>query len=145
VVKVGNYHGGFGKVLVHDEEKWQDIKDLLFISEDYVTIEPFIKYDKDIRYLAIGNKVWAMARKGKFWKANVQTTDFVLIDCEENLAQQTKALQNHLKADIVAIDVLEETDGKRYIVEYNDIPGLSGFPEEVKEELANCLRNKNKA
>lgn len=139
VVKAGNYHGGFGKVLVENEEKWQDIKDLLFISEDYITIEPFIQYDKDIRYLAIGDKIWAMARKGKFWKANVQTTDFVLIDHEPSLIAQTKTLQNYLKADIVAIDILEEKNGNRYFVEYNDIPGLSGFPNEARIELANCL------
>jgi ribosomal protein S6--L-glutamate ligase len=142
VVKAGNYHGGFGKVLVDNEEKWQDIKDLLFISEEYVTIEPFINYDRDIRYLAIGNKVWAMARKGKFWKANVHTTDFVLIDTELSIADQTRALQEYLKADIIAIDILEGKNGNRYFVEYNDIPGISGFPEEVKYELANCLTNK---
>jgi ribosomal protein S6--L-glutamate ligase len=145
VVKAGNYHGGFGKVLVDSEEKWQDIKDLLFISEDYITIEPFIDYDKDIRYLAVGDKIWAMARKGKFWKANVQTTDFILIDKEESLIDQTKKLQDYLKADIVAIDILEEKNGNRYFVEYNDIPGLSGFPDEVKTELANCLTNKTAA
>lgn len=143
VVKAGNYHGGFGKVLVDSEEKWQDIKDLLFISEDYITIEPFIHYDKDIRYLAIGDKIWAMARKGKFWKANVQTTDFVLIDTEQSLIEETKKLQDYLQADIIAIDILEEANGNKYFVEYNDIPGLSGFPDEVKIELANCLKKKN--
>jgi ribosomal protein S6--L-glutamate ligase len=140
VVKAGNYHGGFGKVLVNDEDKWQDIKDLLFISEDYVTIEPFINYERDIRYLAVGDKIWAMARKGKFWKANVQTTDFTLINYDQKLVAMTKKLQNYLQADIVAIDILEEKDGTKYIVEYNDIPGLSGFPEDVKIELANCLK-----
>lgn len=40
VVKVGNYHGGYGKVLIENEEKWQDIQDLLFISNDYVSVEP---------------------------------------------------------------------------------------------------------
>lgn len=125
------------------KKKWQDIKDLLFISEDYITIEPFINYDKDIRYLAVGDKIWAMARKGKFWKANVQTTDFILIDQEQSLIDQTKKLQDYLKADIVAIDILEEKNGNRYFVEYNDIPGLSGFPDEVKIELTKCLTNKN--
>jgi ribosomal protein S6--L-glutamate ligase len=142
VVKAGNYHGGFGKVLVEDEKKLQDIKDLLFITDDYITVEPYINYEKDIRYLAIGKKVWAMARKGKFWKANVETTDFILIDPEEELIQQTKRLQAHLNADIVAIDILEEKNGNKYFVEYNDIPGLSGFPDEVKTELTNCVREK---
>ncbi len=94
VVKAGNYHGGFGKVLVNTIEKWQDIKDLLFISEDYVTIEPYINYEKDIRYLAIGDKSWAIARKGKFWKANIQTTDFVMIEKDETLINQTKKYKN---------------------------------------------------
>jgi ribosomal protein S6--L-glutamate ligase len=142
VVKAGNYHGGFGKVLVENEEKWQDVKDLLFITEDYITIEPFINYERDIRYLAVGNKVWAMARKGKFWKANVQTTYFVMIEQKKELTQQTKTLQAHLKADIVAIDILEEKNGNMYFVEYNDIPGISGFPEEVKHELIQCIKNK---
>ncbi len=139
VVKAGNYHGGFGKVLVDTIEKWQDIKDLLFISEDYVTIEPYINYEKDIRYLAIGNKTWAMARKGKFWKANIQTTDFVMIEQDETLINQTKKLQEFLKADILAIDILEDKNENKFIVEYNDIPGLSGFPDEVKTELAKCI------
>ena len=142
VVKAGNYHGGFGKVLVENEESWQDIKDLLFISEEYITIEPFINYEKDIRYLAIGDKIWAMARKGKFWKANVQTTDFVMIDQDQILIEQTRKLQDYLQADILAIDVLEEKDGNRYFVEYNDIPGLSGFPDDVRTALANCLTKK---
>lgn len=142
VVKAGNYHGGFGKVLVDSPEKWQDIKDLLFISDEYVTIEPFVDYVKDIRYLAIEDRIWAMERSGKFWKANVQTTDFKLIEAEPELSESTRKLQRYLKADIVAIDVLEDASGNRLIVEYNDIPGLSGFPEEVKRLLADCLASK---
>ena len=142
VVKVGNYHGGFGKILVENEERWQDIKDLLFISNEYVVVEPFIKYERDIRYLVIGEKVWAMARRGKFWKANIETTDFTLIEKENELTEQILFLQKYLRSDIVAIDILEEKNGTRHFIEYNDIPGLSGFPSEVQIELAECLRKK---
>ena len=142
VVKAGNFHGGYGKVLVNNEATWQDVKDLLFISEDYVTIEPFIHYHRDLRYLAIGDKIWAMARRGKYWKANVETTDFALIEPEPELTAQTQLLQQYLKADMVAIDVLEEENGRRYIVEYNDIPGLSGFPDEARTALAECINLK---
>lgn len=142
VVKVGNFHGGFGKILVENAERWQDIKDLLFISNDYISVEPYINYERDIRYLAIGEKVWAMARKGKFWKANIETTDFVLIEKDLELTKQVIFLQKYLQSDIVAIDILEEKNGERYFVEYNDIPGLSGFPNQVQIELADCIRNK---
>lgn len=142
VVKVGNYHGGFGKVLVEHEEKWQDVKDLLFVTEDYITVEPFINYAKDIRYIAIRDKVWAMSRKGKFWKANVETTDFEEIRPEKELSQKLLRLQENLGTDIIAIDILEEESGKLHIVEYNDIPGLSGFSNELKYELAAILKEK---
>ena len=69
VVKAGNYHGGYGKVLIENEKKWQDIKDLLFVTDDYITIEPYINYARDIRYLIIQDQIWAMSRKGKYWKA----------------------------------------------------------------------------
>ena len=139
VLKAGNYHGGFGKVLVENAAQWQDIKDLLFITEDYLTVEPFIRYERDIRYLAIGDKMWAMSRRGKFWKANVETTAFASMPLDDRLAEQTRQLQHYLNADILAIDILEEADGTRYFVEYNDIPGVSGFPVEARQQLANCI------
>ena len=142
VVKVGNYHGGFGKVLVENEKEWQDLKDLLFVTAHYITVEPYINYTRDIRYLAINDKVWAMSRRGKYWKANVETTDFEQIEPETDLVLKLKALQNELQADILAIDILEEENGQLHIVEYNDIPGLSGFSDELKYELAECLTSK---
>jgi ribosomal protein S6--L-glutamate ligase len=142
VVKVGNYHGGYGKLLVRDEQQWQEAKDLLFISSDYVTIEPYIPYERDIRYLAVGDDVHAMARRGKYWKANVETTDFQVLELEAEWTQAIKALQQTLNADLLAIDILEEKDGKRHVVEYNDIPGLSGFSENLRWTLANCLKEK---
>jgi ribosomal protein S6--L-glutamate ligase len=48
-------------------------------------------------------------------------------------------LQNAIGADIIAIDILEEENGDLHIVEYNDIPGLSGFSDELKYELATVL------
>ncbi|MGH1337397.1 MAG: ATP-grasp domain-containing protein [Aureispira sp.] len=139
VVKVGNYHGGYGKILIKDEHDWREAKDLLFITPDYVTIEPYIPYVRDIRYIAVGDQVWAMSRKGKYWKANVETTDFQVLAPEEELTQQLKKLQQKVGADIIAIDILEEANGQLHVVEYNDIPGLSGFSEELKWNLVDCL------
>lgn len=42
----------------------------------------------------------------------------------------------------MAIDVLETENGEKVIVEYNDIPGLSGFPEDAKLQLAGIVKNK---
>lgn len=144
VVKVGNYHGGFGKVLVEDERKWQDIKDLLFVTNDYITIEPFIDYLRDIRYLLIGEDVWAMSRRGRFWKANVGTVEYEEIELDELHVSQIKKLRNHIGSDILAIDILEGKTGKKYIVEYNDIPGLSGFPDSLKYKMIDLINERMK-
>ncbi|MCI4671930.1 MAG: hypothetical protein MRZ79_27555 [Bacteroidia bacterium] len=140
VVKVGNYHGGFGKVLIEDEKKWQDIQDLLFITEDYISTEPYIPYLRDIRYLAIKDQIWAMSRRGKFWKANVQTTDYKPLEPDAELSGSFMKLKKKIGADILAIDILEDETGKYHILEYNDIPGLSGFPDRLKEMLASVLK-----
>lgn len=142
VVKVGNYHGGYGKILVENEKQWQDVKDLLFITEHYITVEPYIDYKRDIRYIIIHDKVWAMSRKGKYWKANVGTIDYQQITTRKDWVNHCQKLQAELKADILAIDILEDHNEKWHIVEYNDIPGLSGFSDELKYELAETLKRK---
>lgn len=142
VVKVGNHHGGYGKSLVSDEEQWEELKDLLFIHQDYVTVEKFIDYKYDIRYLAVNDKVWAMKRKGRYWKANSLTQEYQIIEPEKEWIGNVKLLQENIKADIVAIDVLETENGEKTIVEYNDIPSLTGFPEEAKLELSETVKNK---
>jgi len=144
VVKVGNHHGGYGKSLVTDEEQWEELKDLLFIHNDYVTTEKFIDYQYDIRYLALNDKVWAMRRKGRYWKANSLIREYQLIRPEEEWIEKVKQLQENIMADVVAIDVLQTQNGERFILEYNDIPGLSGFPEEAKIELSQIVKNKLK-
>ena len=142
VVKAGNYHGGYGKVLVQDDLKWQEVQDLLFMSEDYVTVEPYIPYQLDIRYLVAAGQVWSMARRGKHWKANVHTTDYLLREVEPEWRDKSLHLSQHLGADILALDVLLTESGDRWVLEYNDIPGLSGFPMEVRTALANALLRK---
>ncbi|RTZ48412.1 ATP-grasp domain-containing protein (plasmid) [Chryseobacterium arthrosphaerae] len=144
VIKVGNHHGGYGKSLVTNDEQWEELKDLLFIHQDYVTIEKFIDYRYDIRYLAVHDKVWAMKRRGKYWKANSLTQEYQMTEPEKEWIEKVKLLQSEIKADIVAIDVLETDNGEKIILEYNDIPGLSGFPEDAKLELANIVKRKQK-
>ncbi|MBB4807932.1 ribosomal protein S6--L-glutamate ligase [Chryseobacterium defluvii] len=142
VVKVGNHHGGYGKSLISNEEQWEELKDLLIIHQDYITIEKFINYQYDIRYLAVNDKIWAMKRRGKYWKANSLTQEYQIIEPEKDWVEKVKFLQGSIKANIVALDFLETENGDKVILEYNDIPGLSGFPEEAKLEISNTVKSK---
>lgn len=130
--------------MVQNAEKWQDIQDLLFVTNDYSTIEPYIDYQFDIRYLIVKDKVWAMQRKGQFWKSNVLTNEFQLIEVSSIWETRIRKVSNHLKADILALDVLIDKEGNEFIVEYNDIPGLSGFPEMVQLEMIQIIKEKIK-
>jgi ribosomal protein S6--L-glutamate ligase len=142
VVKVGNHHGGYGKTLVRSEAEWFEIADLLFATNDYAVIEPYIDYRRDVRCLAIGERFWSMARAGAGWKANVQTRKHQVIDPPEALVEHTRTAMRQLGADILALDFLETQEGEYVLLEANDTPGLSGFPEQLRAELADCLRNR---
>ncbi len=139
VVKAGNHHAGLGKTRVQSAAEWPDVADLLFAVDDYVTVEPFIDYRRDVRCLAVGERVWAMAREGASWKANVDTRKHALIDPPEQLAQWTRRAMEHLRADVLGLDYLERQDGSWVLLESNDTPGFSGFPETVRSAVASRL------
>jgi ribosomal protein S6--L-glutamate ligase len=142
VLKVGNYHGGFGKALASTEAQWMDLRDLAFISKDYQTIEPFIEYQRDIRCLAIGQDIWSMSRKSTLWRANTNTNHYQIIDTPSALEAHTRSAMKHLNADLLGLDFLEQRDGSFVLLESNDTPGLSGFPEIVRSAVASKLREK---
>jgi ribosomal protein S6--L-glutamate ligase len=138
VVKVGNHHGGLAKTRFERDEDWPELVDLLFAADDYVTSEPYISYERDVRCLAIGDRIWSMAREGRSWRANVDTRAHALIDTPTELAQWTGMAMAHLGADILGLDFLETSEGW-VLLECNDTPGLSGFPEEVRAAVASSL------
>lgn len=142
VVKVGNLHGGYGKARPRDAEQWADVKDLAFAAEDYVTVEPYIDYVNDIRCLAIGEQLWAMARRGRFWKANTETEHYELIDVPKFVRDCTMRAMAHFHADILGLDYIETADGTYLLLESNDTPGLSGFPDEVRTAVGQVVRHK---
>ncbi len=140
VIKAGNYHGGLGKARPVDEEQWNELRDLLFATEDYFTIEPYIDYVRDIRCLIAGDRLWAMARRGVAWKANVRTASYELITVPDEIGEYTALAQRHLGADVLGLDFLETLDGRFVLLESNDVPGLSGFPDDVRQAIALRLR-----
>jgi ribosomal protein S6--L-glutamate ligase len=142
VVKIGNHHAGFGKAKISENQQWQDIKDLSFVTEDYITVEPYIDYVADIRCLAIGEQIWAMSRRGSGWKANTDTIHYELISVPSLLAEHTMTAMKHLGADMLGLDFLQNEQGQYLLLESNDIPGLAGFPDEVFTAVARRMREK---
>ena len=83
-----------------------------------------------------------MARRGTYWKANTQTVGHEIIAVPDELREHTVQAMHHLDADILGLDFLEMPDGRYVLLESNDVPGLSGFPADVRVALARRLREK---
>ena len=140
VLKVGNWHGGIGKAKLESRDSWMDARDLALASDDYATVESFIEYRRDVRVLVVGEQVWAMERKSSAWKVNRGAAQVRLIEAPDELAKWTKRVQLHLSADMLGLDWIESNEGKWTCLESNDVPGLSGWPNEVRRALVAVVR-----
>jgi ribosomal protein S6--L-glutamate ligase len=138
VLKIGGLHGGFGKAKADDPESWAEARDLAYAAGTYATVEPYLEHERDVRCLLIGDAVFAMERRGRGWRANVDTIEHRLIDPPPDLEAMTRRLGRHLGATLIAVDALETANGW-VVIESNETPGLSGFPELARLELARLL------
>ncbi len=139
VLKVGSHHGGYGKVRVTDEAQWGETADLVSAADDYATAEPWIPHVRDVRCLAVGGQLWAMERRGRSWRANVDTVVARVIEPPPALAELTVRACGHLGVDVIALDALEREDGTFVVLESNETPGFAGFPEVVRDAAASLL------
>lgn len=139
VVKVGNHHGGLGKARALTLEQWQDLADMAALTNDYTITEPYIDYAADVRCLAIAQDVWCMRRDSADWKVNRGAATPHLIDPPSELVRWTLAAAHHMGATIVGLDFLQTRSGGWQLLECNDVPGLTGFPDHVRQAVANQL------
>ena len=116
----------------------------MYVTQDYITIEPYIDYVEDIRCLAVRSQLWGMRRKGKGWKANVETQEYEIIEPPSKIKDWTLRAMAHLKADVLGLDFVKPTDGEYILLECNEVPGVRGFPKETPKAIAECLRQKIK-
>lgn len=140
VIKIGNHHAGNGKMRLNALEQWQDMAELVFAADQYYTIEPFIEYRRDIRMLAVDRQIWALERQGSRWKANSGIVETRLIAAPDILYDYTRRLMQHIQADIMALDILETADQEYFVLEYNAVPGLNGFPFAVIEAIVERVK-----
>ncbi len=142
VLKIGNWHGGVGKAKLESRESWLDARDLALAGDDYATTEPFIEYRRDVRVLVVGSAMWAMERQASAWKVNRGTAKTKIIQAPDELANWTKRVQLHLNADILGLDWIESNEGKWTCLESNDVPGLAGWPDDVRRALVEKVRER---
>ena len=139
VIKVGNHHGGLGKARAQTREQWKDLLDMAALADDYTIVEPFIDYVSDVRCLAVAGDVWCMRRDNPDWKVNRGSVAPQRIDPPDELVAWTLAAARHLGSVVVGLDFLQAKDGTWHLLECNDVPGLTGFPDAVHLAVAAAL------
>ena len=142
VVKAGNHHAGFGTALVRTNREWSDIADLLFAVDEYVVTEPYVEAVRDVRCLAVGDELWALERESHAWKETSDASRFTPMPIPDGLENLTRRAQDHLAADVIALDFLERIDGSYVLLGANDTPGLAGYPEIVRDCVAQTLMDR---
>jgi len=135
VLKVGNWHGGIGKARLETLESWLDARDLALAAPDYATTEAYVAYKRDVRVMIIGEKLWAMERRTEGWKVNRGQAQPTIIPVPDEPREWTQRVQKHLGADILGLDWIETSEGDWLCLESNDVPGLSGWPDEIRKSL----------
>lgn len=135
VLKVGNWHGGIGKARLETMESWLDARDVALAAPDYATTEAYVPYRRDVRVMIIGEKLWAMERKSEGWKVNRGAAQPTIIPVPDEPREWTRRVQEHLNADILGLDWIETPQGSWLCLESNDVPGLGGWPDEIRSSL----------
>jgi len=130
VLKIGNYHMGYGKSLIKNKESWQDIIDMAYLLNEPVTIEKYIQYKKDIRCQYIGGQLKCIERKPSHWKANVCPTEVNSYNPPAQILEITSNFAKTIKADIIGMDWILDYNNNWYILECNTGPGLIDFDED---------------
>ena len=130
VLKIGNYHMGYGKALVRDNESWRDFIDMAVLLNEPVTIEPFVNYKIDIRCLYIGGQIKCIERKPSHWKANVCPVEIVTHTPPSKILEMTSAFAMSINADIIGMDWILDENDNWHILECNTGSGLIDFEED---------------
>jgi len=132
VCKLGNYHMGYGKMLVRNSETWRDFIDTAVLLNEPITIEPYINYKVDIRCLYIGGQMKCIERKPNHWKANVNPAEVISYDAPKQLLEMTADFASAIGADVIGTDwILDENDNWK-VLECNTGPGLVNFEQDCR-------------
>lgn len=126
VLKLGDWHMGYGKCKIRNLESWNDAVDMAAITQDIASIEPFINYTRDLRILLVGNDIFAVERvpSSHQWKANVCPEQVKTVEVPLMLEQMTRKAASILGMSILGADWIEDEQGKWILLEVNPAPGL---------------------
>ena len=137
VLKISYPHAGYGKIRVKDYHDIDDLRSILALHKDYVSIEPLIDVDYELRIVFIAPNYYRVHKRSSLnWKVNYGMSN-IREECE--LKPEWKKwidliYENYPDMLTFDIDALVDKKGKEYILEVNG--SSQGFaPEHGKQDL----------
>ena len=134
--------GGRGIVRVSDEDMAYRVFRTIEMHRWVYYLQRFVPHGtEDIRALVIGGRVTAACRRiGADWRTNVGrgavTRPHLLTPVQEELALRAcKALE----VEYAGVDLVDDEDGKTWVLEVNSIPGWSGLQETTPVDIASAI------
>lgn len=90
--------------------------------------EPLIAGEA-VRLHLTGDRSWQMRMGGADWKKSIHHESAAFMEVDAELLEDTRRLQSHFGLEMLAVDYMIGTDGKKYLLEVNHIPNMTIFPE----------------
>jgi len=140
VLKVGDWHMGYGKMKVPCQEVWLDAVDMAAITHEHISIEPFVEYIREMRCLLVGNSISGTEREGSQWKTNICPKSIKDVEVPHDIEEMTRRAAKTIGADIIGIDWLQMQDGSWVILEANLAPGLNYPWKDWRVETVQILK-----
>lgn len=131
--------GGRGIVRVSDEEMAYRIFRTAEMHRWVFYLQKYVPHgSEDIRAFVIGGRAVAACRRvGADWRSNVGrgavARPYALAPLEEELALRACRA---LEVEYAGVDIVEDGDGKTWVLEVNSIPGWSGLQETTSIDIA---------
>ncbi len=133
---------GLGIMRVDNEDLAHRIFRYLELGRYVFYLQEFIPHnDEDIRvFMARGEIVSAMIRKGSFWKTNIyQGAVPMAFDVPKEMERICKRVFELFKADYLGIDIVFSEKGEMYLLEVNGIPGWRGLQSVTEKRIADVI------
>lgn len=137
VLKVGNSHGGVGKLLVKKGERFPSFQGV-------ASLEPFVEGASVRVYVVDGKPVGCVEYLNELtWIKNDAGCDVVDYFCSKRLEKHAvEAHELHQGLDISASDYIVRSDGSFRFLEHNHFPGIaisSSAKDAILEKLSNIM------
>lgn len=118
VAKWGNWHCGENKLRFTGR----------FTASEPTLIEPFFSGEA-VRVVLLGERAWQISLAGDDWLKSIHHRDAVFMPLNPIVIDDTRALAQALRLEMVGVDYIQETMEHFHLLEVNHIPNVTRFPE----------------